>query len=171
MKKSTRFDKIQHDSHWPEPEQMKPYFLGPGGRWEFEAGGCDGSLRLDNDGDTIKMYMTGHSEYGVHLNYISSKGGKKESFSSKGSEGLLWYWFRDNQDNAVSFGLTVPFKKAWEAVSEFLESDGKLPKSIDWIKDEDIPRGVIPDSPMAAHAVNDGEPGTLSGLRDFALSE
>jgi hypothetical protein len=33
-------------------------------------------------------------------------------------------------------GLFIPFEKAWLAVKEFMETDGKLPKSIDWIEND-----------------------------------
>jgi hypothetical protein len=34
-----------------------------------------------------------------------------------------------------------------EAVKEFIETDGELPKSIEWIADPDIPPGAFPDPP------------------------
>jgi hypothetical protein len=45
----------------------------------------------------------------------------------------------------MPIGLFVPFDRAWLAVKEFIETDGALSKSIDWIDDADIPDEVFPD--------------------------
>jgi hypothetical protein len=34
---------------------------------------------------------------------------------------------------------------AWKAVKEFLESDGKLPTSIGWIANGDLPANTFPE--------------------------
>ena len=36
-------------------------------------------------------------------------------------------------DTVLPIGLFIPFEKAWTAVKEFIETDGKLPRSIEWI--------------------------------------
>ena len=42
-------------------------------------------------------------------------------------------------------GLFIPFAEAWKAVKEFMETEGQLPTSIEWIKGEDLPEGTFPD--------------------------
>jgi hypothetical protein len=42
-------------------------------------------------------------------------------------------------------GLFIPFKRAWLAVKEFIETDGELPKSIEWIANKDLPAGTFSD--------------------------
>jgi hypothetical protein len=44
-------------------------------------------------------------------------------------------------------GLFIPFRTAWKAVREFIETDGELPKSIEWVADRDIPPEAFPDPP------------------------
>jgi hypothetical protein len=52
-------------------------------------------------------------------------------------------------------GWTVhPFKSAWLAVKEFIETDGQLPKSIEWIANKELPVGTFPD-PGSPHLVPD----------------
>ena len=40
---------------------------------------------------------------------------------------------------AMPIGLFVPYETAWKAVKEFIETDGELPKSIEWIANRDLP--------------------------------
>jgi hypothetical protein len=35
--------------------------------------------------------------------------------------------------------------KAWKTVKEFIETEGDLPTSIDWISNHDLPLGTFPD--------------------------
>jgi hypothetical protein len=41
-------------------------------------------------------------------------------------------------------------ERAWLAVKEFMETDGALPNSIDWIADADIPDEAFPDPYLVA---------------------
>jgi hypothetical protein len=41
--------------------------------------------------------------------------------------------------------LFVPFAIAWKAVKQFMETDGELPTSIEWVAASDLPRGTFPD--------------------------
>jgi len=38
-----------------------------------------------------------------------------------------------------------PLKRPWLAVKELIETDGALPKSIEWVADKDLPAGTFPD--------------------------
>ena len=39
----------------------------------------------------------------------------------------------------------IPFAKAWPAVKEFMETEGQLPKAIEWVRAEDLPPKTFPD--------------------------
>jgi hypothetical protein len=41
--------------------------------------------------------------------------------------------------------LFIPFRTAWPAVREFIETDGELPTSIEWIASSDLPPETFPD--------------------------
>jgi hypothetical protein len=43
-------------------------------------------------------------------------------------------------------GLYIPFKTAWLAVTEFIETEGQiLPTSIEWIANKDLPPNTFPE--------------------------
>jgi len=45
----------------------------------------------------------------------------------------------------LSVGLFVPFPVAWKAVKEFIETDGELPTSIEWVANSDLSPETFPD--------------------------
>jgi Immunity protein Imm1 len=53
-------------------------------------------------------------------------------------------WVKNAYDDLVPISLFIPFEKAWPAVKEFIETDGALPRSIEWIGDRDLPQGIWP---------------------------
>ena len=42
-------------------------------------------------------------------------------------------------------GLYIPFDRAWLAVKEFIETEGRLPTSIEWVSNADLPEGTFPE--------------------------
>jgi hypothetical protein len=50
------------------------------------------------------------------------------------------------QGDPYSLGLFIPFEQAFGAVKEFIESDGELPTSIEWISGDGFP--PVPKSPQ-----------------------
>ncbi len=44
----------------------------------------------------------------------------------------------------MPLGLFIPFEQALKAVIEFVETDGALPKCIEWIASTDLPEGSFP---------------------------
>ncbi|MNC98194.1 hypothetical protein D3C83_160840 [compost metagenome] len=58
------------------------------------------------------------------------------------------------QGDLRPIGLFIPFPVAWKAVKEFMETDGQLPKSIEWVANRDLPTNTFPD-PNEAVAIND----------------
>jgi hypothetical protein len=43
------------------------------------------------------------------------------------------------QGDPYSLGLFIPFEQAFNAVKEFIESDGELPTGIGWVSGKDLP--------------------------------
>jgi hypothetical protein len=72
-------------------------------------------------------------------------GGFKDSYSSKGDLNRLDRYYRDGWGSYLPVGLFIPFEDAWRAVKEFIEADGALPKSIEWVADRDLPPDAYPD--------------------------
>jgi hypothetical protein len=93
----------------------------------------------------IALGLIGHPQHGVWLEY--SKMGQKPfgARSSKGDMSRLFEWVRDSYDDISSVGLFIPLRAAWPAVKEFIETDGMLPKSIEWVRNKDLPDDVFLD--------------------------
>ena len=158
MHKITRFDGLP--SPWPEPKMLEPYFLGEKGRrWVFEkdtdqaalvAEGAEGTEHLGrNEGRVdIDFFLVGHPSIGVQLTHrrIKRGSGRNESFSSISNTAYLDRYYRDRYGSLIAIGLFIPFEDAWRAVKEFLETDGALPKSIEWIAGRDLPPDAFPDT-------------------------
>ena len=142
---------------WPELSWLEPYFLSPPGkRWFFESGsdsarfvieGLHGTenkvpfkSRVDAD-----LCMWAHPQYGVLLIYSKWGGGYADCFNSKGDMRRIREWVRTLHDDLRPVGLYIPFEWAWGAVKEFLQTDGKLPGSIEWIASRDLPPDTFPD--------------------------
>ncbi len=89
--------------------------------------------------------MWGHPQYGVLLIWSKWGGGHKEMYSSKGDLSRLRELVLSTHGTPLPVGLFVPFEVAWKAVKEFLENDGALPKSIEWIANRDLPPNTFPD--------------------------
>jgi hypothetical protein len=155
MQKRAYFD--QFDKHeWPDPDWLEPYFLSPPEkRWFFESGndgarlvaeglyGTEGrprESRVDSD-----LMMWANPALGVLLIYSKSGGGFRETYSSKGDLSRLQEWVRTLHDDPMPIGLFIPFDKAWLAVKEFIETEGELPKSIEWVANRDLPPNTFPD--------------------------
>jgi hypothetical protein len=160
VKKSVYFDVFDRRG-WPSPDELQHYFLAPPGqRWTFGDGegrswgltaqGVDGTEHLGlNERIDINLTMVGHPDHGVLLQYRKLGIGYKDIYYSKGDltrlEDLVWI---GQEGDLMPIGLFIPFDRAWLAVKEFIETDGALSKSIDWLADADIPDEVFPDPAM-----------------------
>lgn len=100
-----------------------------------------GAGRID-----IRLEMYGHPQLGVFLYYLKTGGTDRGDFSSKGDLTKLREWVRTLHNDPMPVGLFIPYEKAWLAVKEFIESEGALPKSIEWIANSDLPPGTFPDT-------------------------
>jgi len=128
----------------------------PGQRWKFASGndswgigieGLNGTdhLRPDQGRIDIDLTMVGHDRFGVFLSYLKLAGGHGGSYCSKGDLSRLKEWVRTKHGDFMPIGLFIPFESAWRAVKEFMDTEGELPHSIEWIAAEDIPNGVFPN--------------------------
>lgn len=163
MRKCSYFD-LRRSNGWPRPEELEPYFLRPRGQcWDFKSGndnaglaaeGVDGTEDLDpNDGRIdVDLDMWGHPDLGVLLIHSKWGGGVKEMCSSKGDLTRLREWVRSKQGTLLPVGLFIPHETAWEAVKEFMDTDGELPTRIKWIANRKLPRGTFPDQSAATAA-------------------
>ena len=171
MRKWSYFASEFHEG-WPAPSDIEHYFLGPlGRRWFFETGndtagfraeGVDGTelLKPFVDRVDIDLALWGHPELGVLLIYSRLGGSQPYAFTSKGDLTRLREWVRTMHDDLRPVGLYVPFELAWQAVKEFIDTGGELPKSIEWINNRDLPADSFPDPfeavPMyQGHGVSD----------------
>jgi hypothetical protein len=96
--------------------------------------------------------MWGHPDLGVLLIHSKWGGGVKEMSSSKGDLTRLREWVRSKHGTLLPAGLFIPHGTAWEAVKEFMETDGELPTGIEWIANRNLPRGTFPDQSAATAA-------------------
>ncbi|MEQ1713481.1 MAG: Imm1 family immunity protein [Hyphomicrobium sp.] len=150
------FDKFWGD-FWPSLKELEPYFLAPTGKEWFYTGGNDsGGLDLFGlDGTEhlprfqgrvdIKLSMWGNPNLGVLLIYEKVGGGHMEAYSSKGDMRRIREWVRSLHSTPLPAGLFIPFDRAWLAVKEFMETEGQLPTSIEWVKGADLPENTFPD--------------------------
>jgi Immunity protein Imm1 len=157
MRKSAYFDTFWSDG-WPELKWLAPYFLhAPERRWPFEgdndsagfdAEGVEGTEHLPfGEGRIdIRLNLWGSPKHGVLLIYEKRGGGYRDVFSSKGDLTRLGELIRSTHDTPLPVGLFIPFDVAWQAVKEFIETEGAmLPKSIEWIANRDLPPNTFPD--------------------------
>jgi hypothetical protein len=92
----------------------------------------------------VWLMMYGDPKLGVFLWYSKKGGGHQDVYNSKGDLSRLGEHTRTLHDDPMPIGLYIPFKKAFSAVKEFIETDGELPKSIEWIANRDLPANAFP---------------------------
>ncbi|MBM3544614.1 MAG: hypothetical protein FJX44_08950 [Alphaproteobacteria bacterium] len=156
MRKRTSFERLERQG-WPNPEALKPYFFGPPGEEWFHTGGNDsaalwaeGLYGTENEDHLagcrvdLDFYIYGIPGLGVLLIYHKYGGGYQEAYTSKGDMSRLKEWVRNLHNDPLPVGLFIPFPDAYEAVKEFIETDGQLPKCIEWVANKDLPPGTFP---------------------------
>lgn len=155
MKKSAYFGSCDIKG-WPRPEEIEHYFLAPPGqRWFFQTGndtagfvvdGVDGTEHLPREQRAeITLALSAHPSFGVLLDWSKWDGKEKHSYVSKGDLTRLRELVLNMHDDPLPVGLLVPYAVAWKAVKEFLETDGRLPTSIEWVAARDLPPDTFPD--------------------------
>jgi len=164
MPKYAYFASRDYDG-WPRPEEIEPYFLGrpgrtwfaPKQRWFFETGNDTAGFKLEGAEGTghlefpagridIELLLWGDPQHGVLLIWSKVGGGHNESYVSMGdlNKGIR-KWVRTLHDDPNPIGMYIPFEDAWKAVKEFIESEGALPKSIEWLDEDCLPEDTFPD--------------------------
>lgn len=157
MRKHAYFASRDFDG-WPEPEEIKPYFLGPPGqRWFFDTGNDSAGFTAEGVDDTdyqdhaderqIDIYLNlwANPEFGVLLIYEKVGGGFDNVFTSKGDMSRLKEYVLTLHDTPMPIAFYISFEEAWKAVKEFMETDGALPKSIEWVENNTLPRDTFPE--------------------------
>ena len=149
--------------YWPAPEVIEPYFLAPDAPQMWGASGNDdwglgifGFNGTENDyryprvgtdqkqQEWAELEMWGDPDLGVMLMYERVGGGPTVCQFSAGDMSRLNQWTRTLQSDLRPVSLYIPYDKAWLAVKEFMETDGKLPKCIKWISSMDVPSNSFP---------------------------
>jgi hypothetical protein len=142
---------------WPRPEEIEHYFLAPPGKhWFFETGndtagftadGIDGTEHLEpkRTRSNVRLALSAHPTMGVMLDWSKWDGKERQTYISKGDLRRLRELVLNLHDDPLPVGLLVPYAVAWKATKEFLETDGGLPNSIEWIAARDLPRDTFPD--------------------------
>ena len=155
MKKGTHFDSRRRTG-WPDAEELRPFFLGRDGKRWFDtwgndsaalwAQGVDGTGHLEENRGRIDLalMMWGNPDLGVLLIYRKYGGGLQEAFTSFSDLNRLGEFVRTLHRDKMPVGLYIPFEEAWKAVKEFIETDGQLPRSIDWVANKDLPPHTFP---------------------------
>jgi hypothetical protein len=155
MRKRVYFDAFDGGG-WPAPKELAHYFTTPDGRhkffesgndsWGLKAEGADKTEHLQANQGRIDIDLTilGHREHGVLLFYHKWGGGHNDRYYSRGNMSRLREWIKTKDGDLMPIGLFISFETAWNAVKEFIETDGALPKSIAWIADRDVPADAFP---------------------------
>lgn len=148
---------IFRGAYWPTPRQIEPYFFAQPGKEWFQNPRNDGAILMEQGaygtvhlplGDgriNINLQIWGKPELGVLLVYSRLGGGHGDVFSSNGDMTRIREWVRSTHGDPLPIGLFIPFAPAYQAVKEFIETDGELPKSIEWIANKDLPPNTFPE--------------------------
>lgn len=160
--KSTR-KRVHYDrfwgSFWPATHELAPYFLAKpaGSGWVHGTGIDSAGLDLEGVGGTehlppgrgradTSLSMWASPELGVLLQYARYGGGEpRQDWFSKDYMSKTRQWVRSLHDTLLPVGLFIPFVQAWLAVREFMETEGQLANSIEWVSSDDLPANTFPD--------------------------
>ena len=145
-------------SSWPSPNDLRgDFFKSRGGNlisrggndgWGLEVQGLFGTEFLPKrQSVNVNLRLTANPDYGVTLQYDKWDGRiqRKDSYNSKGDLSRLKKFVRSLHGDPLSIGLFIPFASAWDAVNEFMQTDGALPTSIEWIASRDLPPETFPE--------------------------
>ncbi|WP_045368151.1 Imm1 family immunity protein [Methyloceanibacter caenitepidi] len=157
MLKRTDFGEYEHKG-WPAPKTLSRFFLAPPGQEWFNYWGNDtaalsieGLYGTENEDHLagkrvdLDLYLYGMPGLGVLLIYHKHGGGYQEEYTSVGDLSRLNEWVENLHRTKLPIGLFIPFPRAYDAVKEFIETDGELPKCIEWVANKDLPYGTFPD--------------------------
>lgn len=158
MQKDAAFDDHWGEG-WPDLSNIKACLTDPKRRKEFFAKGRDGgnfsidglygTEGLPDRGGLVAatLYLHMHPDHGATLQYSKWDGRVRKQFVfySKGDLSRIREFVRSFHETPLSVGLFIPFEKGWQAIKEFIESEGELPTAIEWIAAEALPPETFPD--------------------------
>jgi hypothetical protein len=158
MRKTAYFDEHWGDG-WPQLRDIAPILIDPVRRTHFFAAGRDGgSFKIEGQYGTegltpqtglIKttLYIHMNPDHGVKLQYSQWDGRINQLIThhSKGDQGRLREFVHSFHGSPLSIGLFISFDQGWQAIKEFIGTDGKLSGAIEWIDDRDLPPEIFPD--------------------------
>jgi Immunity protein Imm1 len=155
MKKVTDFRGYEGPG-WPDQQWLTPFFLTPAGRqkvfgirnnhWCISARGIDGTEGLPFDRRIdIDLHIIGKPDLGVLVLYDRVSVTDGHSYYSLGNPKMLRTLVKAKQGSRMPIGLFIPFEQALPAVMEFIQTNGALPKRIEWIAADDLPEGSFPE--------------------------
>jgi len=143
MRKRVDFEGLV-GSGWPSLEELERRFwtrLREDGAvmGKLSAEGVDGTAHLEprNGRIDVGLRLQGIEEHGVILLYW--KRGYDDFYSFTGDLSRLREWIFSLSQTWMPVPLFIPAEKAWNATKEFIETEGALPRSIDWIAAIDLP--------------------------------
>jgi hypothetical protein len=136
---------------------LERYFVEAEGGWPLVGGNDNWGLTIDGlegtedllrpeDRVTVHLNMIGHPGHGVAFVHDRWDGRTKQAiqYTSKGDLRRIREIYHAVQDTPVFVGTFIPFANAYRAVKEFMETDGELPKSVEWIPTGDLPWEALP---------------------------
>jgi hypothetical protein len=155
MKKETNFRGYEGPG-WPDEKWLAPFFLTPAGRrevfgfrnnhWGLRARGVDGTEDLPYDKEiNVTLHIIGKPDLGVLLYYDRLSATDGYTYFSVGNLKMLRTLVKAKPGTRMPLGLFIPFEQALKAVVEFADTNGALPKSIEWIASTDLPEGSFPE--------------------------
>jgi hypothetical protein len=155
MKKTAYFGSDLSD-RWPTPAELEHYFLAPPGERFFDIDNDTAGLHVKGLNGTehlevgkgridVSLSLCGHPDHGVLLFYTKWDGRQGGAYASKGDLSRLGDWVETYHEDLRPIGLFVSCAWAWKAVKEFIETDGDLPKCIEWIPADDLPAYAFPE--------------------------
>jgi hypothetical protein len=158
MNKTAYFAGLDY-KRWPAPYEIERYFLAsPGEQWfggdgrtdtaGLWAEGADGTEHLEQGKGRvyIDLKLWGRHDLGVLLIHWKRNATSGEAYTSVGDLNRLDEMMMNTHGDILPIGLFIPFERAWEAVKEFIETDGHPPASIQWIANKDLPPNTFPKS-------------------------
>jgi hypothetical protein len=155
MKKITSFRGYEGPG-WPDRQWLAPYFLTPAGRqavfgfrnnhWGLVARGVDGTEDLSFDKEiNVSLHIIGKPDLGVLLYYDRLSATDGYTYFSVGNLKMLRTLVEAKPGTRMPLGLFIPFEQALKVVVEFADTNGALPKCIEWIASTDLPKGSFPE--------------------------
>jgi hypothetical protein len=141
---------------WPEIGWLEPFFHDSAGQvaplqldrreGSFYLEGVDGTGGLSRHSGRvdISLMLWANPERGVMLEHRKFGGGIDIAWFSKGDLRFRLNWVWSKYGTPLSTGFFIPAERAWLAVKQFIQMDGALPDSIEWVDERELPADTFP---------------------------